>query len=109
MSELILEIYERFGEAHMAEFDWALTPESRERIEQQIMIRRELPSLPLEVEKVSFLDGCKIYLKDGWVIIRFSGTEPRVRIFAEAETAAQAEDLVRTAAEHTGLPFPPVS
>ena len=91
----------------MAEFDWALTPESRERIGQQIMLRHELPELPLPVEKVSFLDGCKLYLRGGWLIIRFSGTEPRVRIFAEAETAAQAEELVRIAAEHTGLPFPP--
>ena len=107
MSELILEIYERFGEAHMAEFDWALTPESRERIHQQIMIRRDLPALPLPVEKVSFLDGCKLYLKGGWIIIRFSGTEPRVRIFAEAETASQAESLVRIAANHVNLPFPP--
>ena len=93
----------------MAEYDWALTPESRERIEQQIMRRRELPALPLPVEKVSFLDGCKLYLKGGWVIIRFSGTEPRIRIFAEAETADQADQLARAAAEHTGLPFPPVS
>jgi phosphomannomutase len=59
------------------------------------------------VEKVSFLDGCKLYLDGGWIIIRFSGTEPRVRIFAEAETAILAESLVRLAAEHIGLPFPP--
>ena len=107
MSKLILEIYERFGEAHMAEFDWALTTESRGRIHQQIMIHRDLPVLPLPVEKVSFLDGCKLYLEGGWIIIRFSGTEPRVRIFAEAETAVLAESLVRLAAEHIGLPFPP--
>ena len=106
ISELIREIYERFGEMHMAEHDWALTPESRESIGQQIMIRRNLPALPLPVEKVSFLDGCKLYLRGGWIIIRFSGTEPRVRIFAEAETQALAEDLVRAAAEHVGLPFP---
>lgn len=107
LSELVLEIYRRFGEAHMAEYDWALTPESRERINGQIMLRRELPALPLPVEKVSFIDGCKLYLRGGWIIIRFSGTEPRVRIFAEAETRALAEDLVRAAAEHAGLPFPP--
>ena len=32
MSRLIRDIYERFGEAHMAEFDWALTPEIRDAI-----------------------------------------------------------------------------
>ena len=109
MSSLIREIYDRFGEVHMAEYDWELTTESRERIEQQIMIQKELPSLPLEVTKVSYLDGCKIYLDGGWVIIRFSGTEPSVRIFAEAEEFTLAEELVRAAAEHAGLPFPPKS
>ncbi len=108
MSELIQDLYSRFGETHMAEYDWALTPESKSMINEKIMVRKELPELPLPVEKVSFMDGCKLYLRGGWVIIRFSGTEPRVRIFAEAETREGAEDLVKAAAAHAGLPFPPV-
>ena len=108
MSELIQDLYSRFGETHMAEYDWALTPESKSLINEKIMVRKELPELPLPVEKVSFMDGCKLYLRGGWVIIRFSGTEPRVRIFAEAETREGAEDLVKAAAAHAGLPFPPV-
>ena len=49
------------------------------------------------------MDGCKVYLEGGWVITRFSGTEPRVRIFAEAETEAEARRLVGIMANHTGL------
>ena len=49
------------------------------------------------------MDGCKVYLDGGWVIVRFSGTEPRVRIFAEAETEAEAKSLVKQMADFTGL------
>ena len=51
------------------------------------------------------MDGCKVYLEGGWVIVRFSGTEPRVRIFAEAETEEAARNLVEIMAHHTGLPW----
>ena len=105
ISQLIREIYDRFGEAHMAEHDWALTQESKDRIHEQIMVQRKLPELPLPVEKVSFLDGCKVYLQGGWVIVRFSGTEPRVRIFAEAPTVAEAERLTEIMASFCGLPI----
>ena len=49
------------------------------------------------------MDGCKVYLEDGWVIVRFSGTEPRVRIFAEARTEEEARQEVRRMAEFAGL------
>ena len=57
------------------------------------------------MEKISYADGCKVYLENGWVILRFSGTEPRVRIFAEAETEQAARELAKTMARHTGLPW----
>ena len=50
-------------------------------------------------------DGCKVYFDGGWIIVRFSGTEPRVRIFAEYNTIDNAKALVRKMAEFTGLPF----
>ena len=51
------------------------------------------------------MDGCKVYLQGGWIIVRFSGTEPRVRIFAERDTLAHAKELVRIMAAHVNLPF----
>ena len=51
------------------------------------------------------MDGCKVYLENGWVIVRFSGTEPRVRIFAEAETEEKAKQTVKQMADFVGLPW----
>lgn len=45
-------------------------------------------------EKVDTTDGVKIWYDDGWVLIRPSGTEPIVRIFAESKTKAKADELM---------------
>jgi phosphomannomutase len=45
---------------------------------------KKLPVFPYEVEKISYRDGVKVYFENGgWVIARFSGTEPLIRIFTE--------------------------
>ena len=105
LSALVQEIYDRFGQLHMAEYDWALTPGTKEAIQHRILVDKQLPDFGLPVVSVSYLDGCKVCFDNGWIIIRFSGTEPRVRIFAEMETMAAADGLVETMAQFVGLPF----
>lgn len=39
------------------------------------------------------VDGVRINLKDAWVIVRASGTENYVRVFAEAKSGAEAKKL----------------
>ncbi len=40
------------------------------------------------------IDGVRINLEDGWVIVRASGTENYVRIFAEAKTEERAREIL---------------
>jgi phosphoglucomutase len=48
-----------------------------------------------EVAQVNRLDGVKMLLEDGsWLLLRPSGTEPVVRLYAEASTEKQLEALV---------------
>ena len=47
------------------------------------------------------LDGVKYVWEDAWVQVRASGTEPIVRILAEASTGARADDLASRAADAT--------
>jgi phosphomannomutase/phosphoglucomutase len=44
-------------------------------------------------KRVDRTDGVKIFLKDGWVLVRPSGTEPLFRIFSESNTSEKAEKL----------------
>ncbi|MDD4849639.1 MAG: phosphoglucomutase/phosphomannomutase family protein [Gemmiger sp.] len=92
LSELWQEILTTYGTFEMAEHDLRFTPAQKENVYTLLMTDKQLPALPYEVEKVSYLDGCKIYFKNGgWVIARFSGTEPLLRVFCEMSTLADAE------------------
>ncbi len=44
-------------------------------------------------EKINDIDGVKIEFPDSWVQLRKSNTEPIIRIYAEAKTAAMADEL----------------
>ena len=104
LSSMVQEIFDEFGELHVAECDWALTEERKAEISRRVFEEKALPDLGLPVERVSYADGCKVYLKGGWVIVRFSGTEPRVRIFAEHDTVEHARALADIMANWLGLP-----
>ena len=103
LSEMVRDLYDRYGELHAAEYDWALTPEKKEQIFRLVMQERKLPDFGKKANKISYMDGCKVYFPDGWVILRFSGTEPRIRIFAEAPTKQEADSLVKTMAAFAGV------
>ena len=49
-----------------------------------------------EIVKVNYEDGCKVYFEDGFVICRFSGTEPLLRIFAESTNPVRAKEYIET-------------
>jgi phosphomannomutase len=49
-------------------------------------------------------DGFKYYLDDGsWVLIRFSGTEPLIRVYSEASSMERVEQLLAALEERLGL------
>ncbi len=53
-----------------------------------------LEGLRKEFPEANFTDGARIDYEDGWLLIRPSGTEPIVRIFAEAKTKKRAQELL---------------
>lgn len=104
LSEIAEDIRKEYGEIHMEERAYRFTAEEKERIHQTLMIDRALPEIPFEVEHVSYMDGCKVYLKNGgWVSARFSGTEPLLRIFCEMRTEHEAVLLCEVFEKFLGL------
>jgi len=52
------------------------------------------------VERVSAVDGFKIFLDGGdWLLVRPSGTEPKLRVYAEAGSQGRADELLAAGRE----------
>lgn len=91
LSEIMEIIRKEFGGMALEERDYRFSQKKKEEIKKQLLEDKELPQIPYEVDKISYLDGLKIYLKDGgWISVRFSGTEPLLRIFCEMKEKKEA-------------------
>ena len=97
LSQLWQEIEQQYGRCEMAERDYRFSQAKKAEIYTQLLEDKLLPTFAHEVERVSYQDGCKVYFTDGsWVICRFSGTEPLLRMAAEAETDEKAQSYIQT-------------
>ncbi len=92
LSEIYSEITNQFGAYEMDECDFKFSQDVKDKITGILLQDKLLPEFPYEIEKVSYMDGCKVYFKNkGWIIARFSGTEPLLRIFCEMPTLRDAQ------------------
>ncbi len=104
LSELYAEIVAEYGQLEMVERAYNFTPARREELYNRVFVERDLPDFGVGVERISWVDGCKVYFDDGgWVTIRFSGTEPVLRVFSEMATADDADRIAGLVASHLGL------
>lgn len=110
LSELMNQIEETYGSSHMEERDYRFTKEKKAAIWETLMEKREVPNLPeelsekWEIDHISYLDGSKVYFKNGgWIIARFSGTEPLLRIFCEMPEEKDAIILCNSYEKYLGL------
>lgn len=93
MLEILKEFY---GSYVMVENNLKFESSKKSTIEKLIMVDKQLPTFEDEIVKVSYEDGCKVYFEDGFVICRFSGTEPLLRIFAESTSEERAQAYINT-------------
>ena len=71
---------------------------------QKLLFEEKLTPALAGVARVNREDGVKLYFEDGsWVICRFSGTEPLLRMAAEAERGERAEAYITAWKELLGL------
>jgi len=50
----------------------------------------------LKPQSIETIDGIKLIFKDGWLLVRASGTEPKVRLTAEAKSETRARQLYQS-------------
>ena len=95
-SELMDELEARFGRFRMAEDAIRFEDGARKAaVERIVLEEKRLPAFADEIERVGYEDGCKVYFKGGdFVLCRFSGTEPLLRVCAESSTEEKARSHV---------------
>lgn len=104
ISEIYKDIEAECGSIYMEERDYKFSEKKKAEVNKVLMEDQKIPELPYEIEKVSYMDGCKLYFKNGgWVIGRFSGTEPLIRIFCEMPKREDAVKVCEIFEEFLGL------
>lgn len=95
-SELLNELKKEFGTFVLVEDDMRFDPAIKPIVQKTLMVDKLLPTFKDEIIRVNYEDGCKVYFEDGFVICRFSGTEPLLRIFAESTNPVRAKEYIDT-------------
>lgn len=104
LSKIMETIRSEYGGMALEERDYRFSPKRKMEIQKQLLEDKELPGIPYETDHISYLDGLKIYLKDGgWISVRFSGTEPLLRIFCEMREQREAAAFCELFEEYLDL------
>jgi phosphoglucomutase len=94
LTEQLKELYQRVGKLESGRIGIRLTPQLMESLGAKLkQDPKEIGGRP--VERTNRMDGVKFIFADGsWLLMRPSGTEPVVRIYAESESAKDLEVLL---------------
>lgn len=104
ISEILAEIHEKYGKTEMSEFDTKFSQAKKEELTDTLFTKKILPDFGFEIDRVSYEDGCKVFFKNGgWIIARFSGTEPLLRIFCEMDDMETAKNVTNIWVKSLGL------
>jgi phosphomannomutase len=83
------------GEIHQDKISVDCPDEEKARVLDDL--EGEIPEsvAGVDVEDVVTVDGFKLLLADGsWLLVRPSGTEPKLRVYGEAESEARVDELL---------------
>lgn len=100
LKEQLEELYKRVGRLETGRIGVRLTDEVAG------MLKEKLERSPVEiagrkVREINRLDGVKfLFENDAWMLMRPSGTEPVVRIYAEAESKPEVAELLEQGKEY---------
>ena len=103
-SELIQYLYDKVGPHYYERNDFHFPGEKRDAIVRRLDKSRPKQIDNTEVTGVDTADGWRFRLSDGsWLLIRLSGTEPLLRIYAESDSIQHVERLLEEGKKLTGI------
>jgi alpha-D-glucose phosphate-specific phosphoglucomutase len=102
-SQLLDYLFSKVGPHYYDRLDFHISPGDRQKLTKKLT-QRPIDSIAgIKVAKLDTTDGYKYYLADdSWLLIRFSGTEPLVRIYAEGHSPEQVQKLLGSGSKFLG-------
>ena len=94
-SELIGYLYSLVGAHYYDRIDMVLQASQRDETIARVQGARPERIAGLKVTQIDTLDGFRYILEDGgWLLIRFSGTEPLVRVYTETTDKSRVQAIL---------------
>ena len=102
-TQLLQRLVSKVGPHHYHRRDIGFQAADRERILQSLNNPGLTDIAGFRILDSDTIDGRRFHLEDGWLAVRFSGTEPLLRIYAEAATPEMVTRLLDWAMEYLGV------
>jgi phosphomannomutase len=103
-SELIDYLYSKVGPHHYRRVDIKFDDRRRKAIIERVKSYRPESIDNVKVAKIDTTDGFRFVLEDNtWLLIRFSGTEPLLRVYTETDSKERVEKLLKMGREIAGV------
>ena len=103
-SQLINYLYSKVGPHHFKRIDVEFPADKRQEIIQRIKHNPPQSIEGVKVAKLDTKDGFRFILADDtWLLIRFSGTEPVLRLYTESDSLERVERLLKRGREIAGV------
>ena len=94
-AELLTDLEDLVGSHFYNRMDIQFDEQERERILSRISSNSPDTLSDIVISEIDTRDGYRFILEDGsWALLRFSGTEPLLRIYAESSTTDMVESLI---------------
>ena len=104
-SQLLAHLYEKLGASYYYDrVDTRFPSERRPEAKSRLDTARPKVLAGLQVTDIVTVDGYKYVLEDGgWLLVRFSGTEPIIRVYCETTDGSKVKPLLDEGLELAGL------
>ena len=102
-AELVDYLYSRVGPHYYRRVDAPFAPEDREAILRKLASEDVQELAGMRVTGSDAVDGRRYLFDNAWVAVRFSGTEPLLRIYAEAESSEKVQAILEGVASFLGI------
>lgn len=102
-SGMVRHLFDMVGEHHYQRRDVSFDPTEREAIMARLTGSPFTELAGMTVRSVDQIDGRRWMLDAGWVAARFSGTEPLLRIYCEADSTDNVSRFLDAMQAHLGV------